>query len=451
MTTVKWALVGVLAGVVYSVSPLTVVFALLLPLLWTWAARGLDASERRWVAALLGAGTLIRAGAIFALLLTTGQNQHFNMYFPDSQFAITRSWWIRNIWLEAPIGPVNENILYNPYGATSYSYVLGAIQFLVGAAPYGLNFISTAAFLAGAVALYRMARQSFGPSTAIMGFALLLFWPSTMAWSVSMLKESMQFALSAFLISFTLRVVRSRTMRARVIGALCAVATGYAIMTLRSAALYVAVAGCVAGVVAWLITRRPSIAAVAVLLIAVASAAAVSRPSIRDRAMNVARAAAERQIGYTASFGYGYKVLDQRFYSYGSRIAPTLEPDEAARFLVRAVVAFFTVPWPWQITSASGLAYLPQQLVWYGLVLLGVPGVLAGWRRDPLMTWLLLATVAAGVVVIAPNSGNIGTLVRHRDMVMPAVVLLSAAGFTWTLAALAKPRVFSLGSRMHKP
>jgi hypothetical protein len=43
------------------------------------------------------------------------------------------------------------------------------------------------------------------------------------------------------------------------------------------------------------------------------------------------------------------------------------------------------------------------------------------------------------VVVIAPNSGNIGTLVRHRDIVVPPVALLASAGFVSILGVLVNP------------
>jgi hypothetical protein len=430
--------IGALLGVAYTASPLTFLFGLLLPLLFWWAGRGLSTAERRLVFGLLGTATLLRVLAVAALLVTTSGAQHFNTYFPDAQFAIARSWWVRNIWLDAPIGPLYEISLYDPYGATSYSYLLGAIQLLVGQSPYGLNFVSIAAFLAGSIALYRVARQSFGSRSAAIGLGVLLFWPTTFAWSVSMLKEPMQFALTAFLLVFTLRAVRSRTWWACLAGALCAVATAYALATLKSATVYVAVGGCAGGVAAWAMTRRPAIAAVSLVTLLAIASVALSRPDARELAMGVVRSAADRQIGHVTSYGFGYKVLDQRFYSYGSRIVRTLQPGEAFRFLVRAVWAFFTVPRPWEIESRAGFAYEPQQLAWYALVVLGVPGVVAGFRRDPLVTWILLAIVGAGVAVIAPNSGNVGTLVRHRDMVIPALALLGAAGFAASLATLTR-------------
>jgi hypothetical protein len=62
------------------------------------------------------------------------------------------------------------------------------------------------------------------------------------------------------------------------------------------------------------------------------------------------------------------------------------------------------------------------------VLLLAAVGTVAGFRRHALMTALLLGVSIAGVMVIAPNSGNIGTLVRHRDMIVPFVVCLAAMG-----------------------
>jgi dolichyl-phosphate-mannose-protein mannosyltransferase len=433
------AIAGVVAGVAYTLSPFAALFAALAVLLFWWALRGLDGIERRRVCGLLLAATLLRAAAIVVLLLTTTPAQHFKAYFPDALFAIARSWWILNIWQGVTIGPLYELSTYNPYGATSYSYVLGALQMIVGRSPYGLNFVSLTAFLAGAIALYRMARESFGPSAALIGLGVLLFWPTMFAWSVSMLKEPMQFGLSALLIVFTLRAVRSRAWKACAIGALLAVATGYAMTTLRSAAPLVAIAGVTIGVAGWLLTRRQWVAAVTLAACLVGGAVAARDATVQQQMLDLARTSADRQVGYWASTGFGYKTLDQRFYSEGARATRGMLPDEAARYLGRAVIAFFTVPWPWQMESRAALVSLPQQIAWYGLVLLVLPGFVSGFRRDPLVAWILISLIAAGVVVIAPNSGNIGTLVRHRDIVVPPVALLGSAGFVSILGVLVNP------------
>lgn len=430
---------GVVLAVAYTASPLLVVFAICLVPLFAWAGAGLEHRERRWLFAVLLAGILIRVAAIGALVLLADDLHAFNVFFPDARFAIERSWWIRNQWLGVEIGPVYRLAIYNPYGATSYSYVLAAIQLVVGQAPYGVNLVSVLAFVVAAVTLYRQARRSYSPTIAFGGITLLLFWPTMIGWSVSALRESMQLALTALVLVFSVRSVRARTWMPRLGMAAVAVTALAAISTLRSSAIIIVAGGVVLGLIARLMTLRPWLARASGVAIVVLTAILLSRPGVQERLLGISRDAVMRHVGNVATTGNGYKLLDYRFYVvHIDKVISTLTPPEAVDFLVRAAAAFFLVPLPWQMTSTASLAFLPQQIGWYLVILLCVPGIVAGVRRDPLFTWLLVAYIAAAVIVIAPNSGNIGTLVRHRDVVVLALVWLSSAGVCSMLARPAR-------------
>src|SRR5439155_13879942 len=89
---------------------------------------------------------------------------------------------------------------------------------------------------------------------------------------------------------------------------------------------------------------------------------------------------------------------------------------------------YLTVPLPWKIESRAALSYVPEQMVWFLMLALAPLGVASATRRDPLVTWLLVAFALAAVVPVALTSGNVGTLVRHRGLAVPFLVWLSAAG-----------------------
>jgi hypothetical protein len=55
-------------------------------------------------------------------------------------------------------------------------------------------------------------------------------------------------------------------------------------------------------------------------------------------------------------------------------------------------------------------------------------GVLAGMRRDLVLTSMLVAHAAIAMILVALTSGNIGTLIRHRSLAFPYLVWLSALG-----------------------
>ena len=96
------------------------------------------------------------------------------------------------------------------------------------------------------------------------------------------------------------------------------------------------------------------------------------------------------------------------------------------------------VPLPWQLTSRSEVVFLAQQVIWYILVALAIVGLVAGLRRDALVTCMLAGLAAAGGAVIALNSGNVGSMVRFRDTIVPFVVWLSALGAVSAMSRMTK-------------
>ena len=114
----------------------------------------------------------------------------------------------------------------------------------------------------------------------------------------------------------------------------------------------------------------------------------------------------------------------------------TLTAAEAARYVFRAALSFITVPLPWQLASTRELSYMPEQLFWYVLLALLPFGLVAGWRRDRLVTSLLAGYVLPTAAALALTNGNVGTLLRLRGIVIPYLLWVSAVGFCAVLQRL---------------
>jgi hypothetical protein len=154
-----------------------------------------------------------------------------------------------------------------------------------------------------------------------------------------------------------------------------------------------------------------------------------TQPRVQERVMATLQDAAFQHWGHVATPGYSYKLLDPRFYFDAQRRSVyTMTFPEAGRYAVRAAWNFMTVPRSSQIESRSALAYLPEQALWYSLLLLTPIGVVAGLRREPIVTCLLLAHGLTASAMIALTSGNIGTLIRHRGLTLPYFTWLAAIG-----------------------
>jgi hypothetical protein len=99
---------------------------------------------------------------------------------------------------------------------------------------------------------------------------------------------------------------------------------------------------------------------------------------------------------------------------------------------------FVLVPLPSHIVSVISLAFVPQQLAWLVLLAFACWGAWIGFRRDALLTGMCIGHCLAAAAVIAPNSGNIGTLIRHRDIIVPLVVWLSGLGAVGALGTISR-------------
>jgi hypothetical protein len=164
---------------------------------------------------------------------------------------------------------------------------------------------------------------------------------------------------------------------------------------------------------------------------------------MQARAIQALESTAKTHTGHVFTVGHAYKLLDEGFYFNPQAPAAstlTLTPGQSARYVLRALTSFAVVPAPWQLASAREIAFLPEQLLWYVMLLLLPVGAVAGWRRDPLVTCLLLGYAAPTCGVLALTNGNVGTLLRLRGLVTPYLVWVSAVGFCATLQMLTRHR-----------
>ena len=335
-----------------------------------------------------------------------------------------------------PISSESFLYAYDQTGRGSFQEILIFLQMLFGPIPYGIHLLGAALFLAGVVLLYRLVRVSYGPIPALVGFTYLLFLPSLFIWSVSALKEPLYLLMTSFVVVGTMAIVRARSVRGKVVALLIVIMLGWWLETLRSAGRLITIGGAALGFALRIVSLRRWAMAIAVGAV-VAGIALLSWRGLPARVQEQLQASARYHRGHVLTPGHSYKLLDQRFYSsaWTPLQFPAMTAAETARYLVRAPIHFVVEPIPWHVISKVELAYLPELVIWYGAVLLVPFGLAAGFRRDALLTCVLAAFSFISAGTIALNSGNIGTLVRHRALIAPYLGWISALGLVSLLAA----------------
>jgi hypothetical protein len=433
----RWAALAVLAAAVAVVSPLTLWCTVAVVPAVSIVTRGLDPDERRRVRTVAWIAIGLRVLVVIALFLATDHGRvPFGTFFGDEDYFIRRSLWLRNVAMGLPLHPFDLEYAFEPNGTSSLLHVLAFIQAVTGPAPYALHLVGILFYVLAVLLLYRVARRSLGPVPAMFGLIVLLFLPSLFAWSVAVLKESAFVLVGALALSLTVVAVRSGSWPRR-IALLAAIAGLIAVQgTIRAGGAAFSLGSIAAGLVLGFVVRRPRLLAASIVCAPILAALVMREPAVQLRAyVAIQRAARQHWGAVVVSQGNGYQLLDQRFYRDVNTISD-LGAGEAARYVARAAASFVFVPLPWNAPSRTSAAYIPEQVLWYVLAALLPAGIVAGFRRDPLVTSLLIAHAATIAIASALTDGNVGTLVRHRGLVFPYIVWLSGAGACALLGAL---------------
>jgi hypothetical protein len=437
-------LAGIAIGVIYVLSPAAVWFGVAMWALRRYVTSGFDIDERRWLTALVVVAVALRVAAVAGLFFTTNHAQTpFGIFFGDEEFYLRRSIWLRNVALGVPIHSADFIYAFDESGWTSYLYVLAFLHVLVGPSPYGAHLVGITLSLFAAFMLFRLVRPAFGRVASLMLLVLVLFLPSFFAWSISVLKEPLYFLMTVGAISLAVRVVRDRRWLTRMLSLAALVAVVAAVGTVRDGGAVLVGSGILLGLLGVWIVRRPPAIVTLVVALPIATGLALESPKRQIQVYAAVQAAARIHWGHVQTSGWVYTLLDERFYRDVSSIGD-LGFVDSARFVVRAIERYVTVPFPWEVKSTLALAYIPEQLIWYGIVALLPFGLFFSLRRDALIASLLAGVGTVAALAIAFLSGNVGTLVRLRVLAIPYLAAISMVG----LCELLRQPLRHRGSRL---
>jgi hypothetical protein len=98
------------------------------------------------------------------------------------------------------------------------------------------------------------------------------------------------------------------------------------------------------------------------------------------------------------------------------------------RYLPMGLMFALFAPLPWSLSRPLDILPMPEMIVWY-LCAIAALIVLVRERRDWRRLTPLFLFIGGTLAVLAVAEGNVGTLYRHRAMVIPFVIVLAAPAF----------------------
>jgi hypothetical protein len=302
----------------------------------------------------------------------------------------------------------------------AYVYLETALFLVFGANVKILLFLNGLMGVATALLVSRLAGRLFGGRTAVTAATIVAFYPSVLLWSALNLKDALTVLTMVAAVYGLTRMQLERQLR-------------WGLLSLLLAEALTGMRGYVAAVVAGTVPVVCATTAVAIRRrLAWIGVSGVITTAIIVQTVTAIGASGPDEV---------LSLLEQtrRAMAVGARTA-FVDPSESFHVITPAEVptAVGNVslgPFPWSATRLADLAVIPQMLVWY---LLLVCTVLTLWReRQRLRIFVPALTILLGLMaVFILAEGNSGTLLRHRDMLVPLIALHSSPTLTLILTRL---------------
>lgn len=323
------------------------------------------------------------------------------------------------------------------YGDHAYVPLIGGFYYFFGFSPITVKWLNGWVGSLQIIALFFLVRSCFQATIARWAAVGVAFFPTLVLWSATNLKEPLLLLLAALLL-LGLRVIRVEprwTRKALGAGLSLWIFTLLCRMGRSDSFAILLVCSTLALAAEWLLRRRwPALRRWALLLAAVLALIPLQPVA---RAKVALGKTVYRHMAYNYGIGMTYRYLPTRCYYAPGALTWGSYSQVGTRDLVRripkAVWHYLLEPFPARVGEKLTLLFLPQMIIWYGLLPLALVGIAAALAWNLWNCLFLAAPLLAWILVGALSNGNIGTLVRGRDMVTPMVLIFAAAGL-WALA-----------------
>lgn len=321
---------------------------------------------------------------------------------------------ILRMWLggERNMDIIAEEILrYGSSGnVTSYDFWNAIVYFFTGTSPLSLVFINCMASSLTILFIYGITKQVYNEKAAKITAILTAFWPSIFMWSIQNLKES----LSIFLIAILIWVVLQLKVKFRFYLLFLIILSSIALKELRMVSFIMFYAVIFPLSLSLFLWKKNRVLFIFLLLLAGVGITVIFN----------------KYSSYSSPLEYISYMRIARAYG-NTAFLSNIDVTNPVSFIFFAPVGLLVAwlaPFPCQIGSMSQIMAIPEMLLYYSLL----PAMFLGWRfitrYKAKEGMILIAYIFIMMLLLAFIEGNIGTLFRHRAMVLPFMFVLIGIG-----------------------
>ena len=385
--------------------------------------------ERGFIAVLLLGAFAVRAALALVLhpMLVTNvrrEGGRFDTFvgfmFEDDRAFDVVSWALARFWS----GALSQTASSQDYLINNYTLLMGAVYYLLGRDVMGPKLLNCVFGALAAVAAYALAKELGGRRAGTFAAVLAAFFPSLVLWSVLNLKDTLVVLLIAVTMLGGLKFAKRPSF-------VWAIVTILAFAALENLRLYVFFAlGWLLWMSFFIVNRAPWRRRLAIGVPFALVLLSVVYLTNESQQLGLRYLSAKRWEALDSSRQFGASEAESGIeleklprtdggYSIQLRTAPKVLPY------------VLWGPFPWDARNTRQLAVIPETLAWYGIQALAVAGMLA-CRRERWRELFLPVAFGGGLVFIfSLIEGNVGTIYRHRAMLLVPAFAVAGLGYVW--------------------
>lgn len=318
------------------------------------------------------------------------------------------------------------------YGWSLHYYLLGFFYYLFGYVPILGKCISALFGALTGIIVYFISKELFGIKTAKLACTLTVLYPTLFLWSITNLKDTtLIFLLILIAYSFIMFFKRRRIGYLFLLPVLF-----FSISYYRSGLLFLLI---LAAVTSFIINIRWKYKKFVISIVILAFF--LNSHFIYKHCSNCVKSMPGKitiekfigiQRGNVNSGGTVYKIYPERFYKLGD--SKPINTKEVVISLLKGTLSLMFKPFPWEIDKKSILFYYPVSMIWDTLFLFFIIGLLVSIRYHFKDSIFLVSTFIIILVWLSLAEGNVGTVIRHRDMITPIYIIFSSLGIVRLLS-----------------
>lgn len=431
-------LIGIAVGYLWLISPggllLLVLVAFCAVMLWRFSS----AEDRKFIMTLFFIGITSRIIIYLILGLISILVGKSGWLFGDSWGIYNYAWaWTQQIdgspsviYFEAMDGHLYIFPNYTiteiwQYGYSGFTYLLGTVYYFFGPLKFSPRLLNCLMGVGASIFIYYIVKDIFGKRPAKLSALLTVFTPSLILWSITFLKDVSFIFIGCIILWGFLRF--QKTKRALYLFILfSAILAQYTIRPTLSIALIMGAFILSYFIVSRISWRKKIIILICLLILIVPI---LQRVNFKNIVSNQMTHILNYTRGIVNTGGSIYKIFDDKYYRGGSMYhSNNISYVDFTKGFFKGWLHFLLVPFPWMIYTKLLLMSYPQVILWYLFIPFVFIGMITAFRYKWRETFIIFVYIIIIGSIVATHSGNIGTVFRHRDMLIPFFFIFGSVG-----------------------